>query len=191
MLPERQYVDELSYYPEERPGVRLEVYTNDSPKRRHRHLRKLSSKQKLVICLLLVFGCSLFYVALEAKITQTGYKINQLQAEVDTATEANQRLMLEVEQLSSPERIAQYATENEGMTTVEDENILYANDVAAESTVDATSAATEADATSAAETTTDAAVTKETESDGGVVGAFSTLLGNLASARAEAAQLAQ
>lgn len=186
MLPERQYVDELSYYPEERPGVHLEVYTNDSPKRRHRRLRKLSSKQKLMICLLVVFSCSLFYVALEAKITQTGYEINQLRAEVDTATEVNQRLMLEVEQLSAPERIAQYAAENEGMTAVGDENILYANDVAAESS---TAEENNAAGTAAAGAAKEAA--EETESDGGVVSAFSTLLGNLASARAEAAQLAQ
>jgi cell division protein FtsL len=205
MLPERQYIDEISLYPEEQPKVHLEVYTNDKKKTKHRHLRKLSPKQKLIVCLIVIFSMSLFYVALEAKITQVGYSVNQLQSDIAEAQKENDRLMLEVEELSSPERIAQYAGVNDGMKVVDESSILYADiEIAdnqntadgSENITDSGNSNNAADSNistenqSAATVNADQSVSKE-NSNNGLIGAFSTFMAKLSGAKQEAAELAK
>ncbi|MGI5825390.1 MAG: septum formation initiator family protein [Bacillota bacterium] len=192
MLPERQYIDEAGLYPEEQPKVHLEVYTNNKKKTKHRHLRKLSPKQKSVVCLLVIFSMCLFYVALEARITQVGYSVNQLQADIADAQEANDRLMVEVEQLASPERIAQYAGSKDGMVAVDESNILYADIDIADDTKAAYEAgqAVSGTATAMNDASSGNADTKsenKASSDNEMIGMFSSLIGKLADARSEAA----
>ena len=125
MLPERQYVEESWYAEEEQ--VRFKVYTNNKTKHKKRHLRKLSPKSKIVLCMVFIFTFCLMYVSLEATITQVGYVVNQLQADIAVAQDVNDRMMLEVEELASPERIAQYAIQNEGMVFAAEGDVIYSD----------------------------------------------------------------
>lgn len=196
MLPERQFVDEASWYSQEqaRERVHLEVYTNNRNKTKKRHLRKLSQKQKLVLGLALVFSLSLVYVSLEAKITQVGYSVNQLQADIAEAQEANDRLMVEVEQLTSPERIAQYASENDGMVVADAQNIIYADiQVGEQSKEDSKEAESGSDRNDSQNGNLKSSDQKEevAVADNGVIGAFSSWMDKLANARAKAAAAAE
>lgn len=211
MLPQRQYYDETSLYREEEQELHLKVYTNNKNKKRtkRRHLRKLSPRQKLVCLFVVIFAMCLVYVSLEAKITQIGYSVNQLKADIAEAQEVNDRLMLEVEELSSPQRIAQYAGAEDGMVAVDENNILYADikiadtkaasDIAADENGGKTQAEASADLTqtesqkqaeqssSAKTENNNAAKTKKNT----VIGAFSSLMDKLSAARVEAADLAK
>lgn len=194
MLPERQFVDEASWYSREQERVHLEVYTNNRHKTKKRHLRKLSQKQKLVVCLALVFSLSLVYVSLEAKITQVGYSINQLQADITEAQEANDRLMVEVEQLTAPERIAQYAAENDGMVVAEANNIIYADiEVGKKTTAREESEAAAAGRAEDVKSNSraDGAGDDISVADNSVIGSFSSWMDKLADARTKAAGAAE
>lgn len=182
MLPERQFIDEASWYPQEQEQVHLEVYTNNKPKHKKRHLRKLSQKQKLVFCLVMIFALSLVYVSLEAKITQVGYAVNQLKSDISDAQEANDRLMLEVEQLSSPERIAQYAEEKDNMVVAGEGNVLYADIETPEQAAD------EQNSTAAA---TEQQTAEKTEMEKSGLGPVASVIDKFSNARSEAAAMAE
>ncbi len=65
---------------------------------------------------------ALLYTATEARITAYGYEINQLKQSIDRSFNANARYQLEIEELSSPERLSAYAEENLDMVKPDDES---------------------------------------------------------------------
>ncbi len=87
--------------------------------------RKVRYQVKTVAAVLVIFAFSLLYTATESRITTYGYEINQLKQSITETENTNSRCLLEIEELSSPERISTYATESLGMVKPEDGYIQY------------------------------------------------------------------
>ncbi len=104
----------------ENPG-KPDLYMISGKKRK----RKMHYQAKTVLAVLCIFTMALLYTATEARITAYGYEINQLKQSIDAASNANARYQLEIEELSSPERLSAYAEENLDMVKPDDSSILY------------------------------------------------------------------
>jgi len=87
--------------------------------------RKVRYQVKTVAAVLVIFSFGLLYTATESRVTTYGYEINQLKQSITETENANARVLLEIEELSSPERISTYATEALGMVKPQDGYIQY------------------------------------------------------------------
>lgn len=189
MIPERQYLEESWYAEEEQ--VQFKVYTNNKHKHKKRHLKKLSPKSKMILCLVFVFAFSLTYVSLEARITQVGYVVNELQTDIAEVQKNNDRMMLEVEALASPDRIAQYAAESEGMVFAAQSNVIYA-DIDLQSKVAEDAAAAENSVSTVADSNETVNENSVADSDKNfLVSAFSSVLDKFSAGRNNAATIAK
>ena len=60
----------------------------------------------MMVCAGIMFLMFLGYTSLGAKITTVGHEINELKQQIAEVENTNDRLMLEVEELSSPEAVS-------------------------------------------------------------------------------------
>lgn len=87
--------------------------------------RKFNFQVKVVLAVIAIFAVALLYTATEAKITSYGYEINQLKQSIEEVENTNAQYRLEIEQLSSPERLSEYAAQNLSMVQPDGSNIKY------------------------------------------------------------------
>jgi cell division protein FtsL len=92
-----------------------------------RRKRKLhhNSKVEMLVCVILIFMMSMGYMLLNTQVTYIGYEINKQMAAIDELSNDNARLLLEIEQATSPEKVAAYAEEHFNMVAASDDNIIY------------------------------------------------------------------
>jgi cell division protein FtsL len=107
----------------------FQVYESDAGSEEVQQTRKKklhrSSKVEMLICVLLIFLMSMGYMLLNTQVTYIGYEINKQMAAIDELSNDNARLLLEIEQATSPEKVAAYAEEHFNMVVASDSNVIY------------------------------------------------------------------
>ena len=123
----------------------LRVYDGEKDKERQaavaaaerRHAAEMRrARFQVVFSIFTVFLLCMGYMYLNTQVTVVGYEINkQMAANVDLENE-NTRLVLQIEQATSPEKVAGYAAEHFNMVTATDDSVIY-YDTAAMASADA------------------------------------------------------
>lgn len=105
--------------PDARPLRQPRVLTKAKPKPLHQ-LRLI-----LLGLAIIIFCSSLVYMAMEAKISSLAWQINQIKKDMSDLDTDRERLKLEVENLSSMERVEAYASEYLDMIYPEAKDVMY------------------------------------------------------------------
>lgn len=92
------------------------------------------AKVNLMVGVFAVFLLSMGYMLLNTQVTVIGYEINQQMAANNELANDNTRLVLEIEQATSPEKVAGFAVEHFNMVTATDESVIYYDAAAAGNT---------------------------------------------------------
>lgn len=93
--------------------------------RRARNAELARSRMQLLLSICVAFGLIMGYMVLNTQVTTVGYEINkQMQANEDLHNE-NTRLLLQIEQATSPEKVATYASENLNMVNPSESSVIY------------------------------------------------------------------
>lgn len=93
--------------------------------RRARNAELARSRIQLLLSICVAFGLIMGYMVLNTQVTTVGYEINkQMQANEDLHNE-NTRLLLQIEQATSPEKVATYASENLNMVNPSESSVIY------------------------------------------------------------------
>ena len=82
-------------------------------------------KVKLLAAVFAVFLLGMGYMVLNTQVTVIGYEINQQMAANDELANENTRLLLAIEQATSPEKVAGYAVEHLNMVTATEDSVIY------------------------------------------------------------------
>lgn len=83
------------------------------------------AKLKLLAGVFAVFLLGMGYMLLNTQVTVIGYEINQQMAANDELANDNTRLLLEIEQATSPEKVAGFAVEHFNMVTATEDSVIY------------------------------------------------------------------
>lgn len=83
------------------------------------------TKVQLVCSIFSVFLLCMGYMYLNTQVTVTGYEINKQMAANTELQNENTRLILEIEQATSPEKVAGFATEHFNMVTPTEDAVIY------------------------------------------------------------------
>jgi len=105
--------------------VELKVYTNNKKQTAKQAGKKYSHKGLVAMAAVLMICFGLLYASLSAYATTVAYEIQSLESDISAAQTANNRLALEVEQLSAPARVVKFAESAGGMVMAGGENVLY------------------------------------------------------------------
>ncbi|MDR2712019.1 MAG: cell division protein FtsL [Clostridiales bacterium] len=105
--------------PDARPLRQPRVLTKTKPKPLHQ-LRVI-----LLGLVIILFCSAMVYMAMEAKISSLAWQINQIKKGMNDLDADRERLKLEVENLSSVERVEAYASEHLDMMYPEAEDVMY------------------------------------------------------------------
>jgi cell division protein FtsL len=147
------------------PG--LQVMPKERKKQQVLHKdRKLIAIITAVV-LALLFCC----VMAEAQVNSVGYEINKTKEAITAMESKSQKLELEVEQLSSLNRIEEYAVNQLGMVNLQSSDIIYIDYNAGLTTAEAAAATTSQPAAN------DAAVADQAGSGGSLLDVLASLLG--------------
>ena len=83
------------------------------------------SKISLLCGISLVFALCMGYMLLNTQVTVIGYEINRQMAANNDLANDNTRLLLEIEQATSPEKVAAFAMEHFNMVAATEDSIIY------------------------------------------------------------------
>lgn len=92
------------------------------------------AKVKLLFGVFAVFLLGMGYMLLNTQVTVIGYEINQQMAANDELANDNTRLVLEIEQATSPEKVAGFAVEHFNMVAATEDSVIYYDTAAAGNT---------------------------------------------------------
>lgn len=92
-------------------------------RRRTAGVRRL--KVQLVGSIFAIFLLSMGYMVLNTQVTVIGYEINQQMTANDDLQNENTRLVLEIEQATSPEKVAGFAAEHFNMVAATEDSVIY------------------------------------------------------------------
>ncbi|MDD2569251.1 MAG: hypothetical protein PHN47_00345 [Clostridia bacterium] len=149
MLAARQFLNESSNVVQKQAKAKLELLNQERVcQKKERNKRVKFRITFTVVAILLV---ALTYTAMEAKITMYGYEINTTKLAIADIENDNAKLLLQVEELSSPERIAAYAVTELGMVQPTADHILY-KEISSEIAVTGNAMVAEAKASSGMDT---------------------------------------
>ena len=123
MLPARKLIDDTIITTQENAKANLRLYTEERTNKKQK--RKHALEVNMMVCAGIMFLMFLGYTSLGAKITTVGHEINELKQQIAEVENTNDRLMLEVEELSSPEALAAFAEKEMGMVQTTEANVIY------------------------------------------------------------------
>lgn len=122
----------LSYTEVHRPALRVYEGRREeerlaeikaAEKARAAELRR--SRMQLLLGICLSFALIMGYMVLNTQVTVIGYEINQQMVNNDDLHNENTRLLLQIEQATSPEKVANFAAEHFNMVTPTEESVIY------------------------------------------------------------------
>lgn len=93
--------------------------------RRARNAELRRSRMQLLASVCVCFGLIMGYMMLNTQVTTVGYEINQQMAANDDLHNENTRLLLQIEQETSPEKVSKFAEEHFNMVTPTEESVIY------------------------------------------------------------------
>lgn len=83
-----------------------------------------------VVAVLLPVGvCALVYVWLHVEVLRVGYRIHELEQQLEQRQEFERRLGLEAAFLESPQRIERRATEELGLVTPQGDQLVFLEEI--------------------------------------------------------------
>lgn len=123
LLPARKLIDDTIITTQENAKANLRLYTEERTNKKQK--RKHALEVNMMVCAGIMFLMFLGYTSLGAKITTVGHEINELKQQIAEVENTNDRLMLEVEELSSPEALAAFAEKEMGMVQTTEANVIY------------------------------------------------------------------
>lgn len=123
LLPARKLIDETIVTTQENAKANLRLYTEERTSKKQK--KKHALEVNIMVCAGIMFLMFLGYTSLSAKVTTVGHEINELKQQIAEVDNTNDRLMLEVEELSSPEAIAAFAEKEMGMVQTTEANVIY------------------------------------------------------------------
>lgn len=83
------------------------------------------SRIHLVLGICMSFALIMGYMVLNTQVTVIGYEINRQMVSNDDLHNENTRLLLQIEQATSPEKVASFAAEHFNMVTPTEESVIY------------------------------------------------------------------
>lgn len=83
------------------------------------------SRMELLMCICVCFGLIMGYMVLNTQVTTVGYEINKQMQANDELHNENTRLLLQIEQATSPEKVANYASEHLNMVNPSEDSVIY------------------------------------------------------------------
>lgn len=90
------------------------------------HAAELRRSRISLLCgISLVFALCMGYMLLNTQVTVIGYEINRQMAANNDLANDNTRLLLEIEQATSPEKVASFAMEHFNMVTATEDSVIY------------------------------------------------------------------
>lgn len=90
---------------------------------RNAELRR--SRMQLLASICVCFALIMGYMMLNTQVTTVGYEINQQMAANDDLRNENTRLLLQIEQETSPEKVSKFAEEHFNMVTPTEDSVIY------------------------------------------------------------------
>ncbi len=98
-------------------GKRTDNGDKNTKKRRKLNLKKLNVKRFLIVTVSAIFiiYCIWVFIWQQVTISHKNSEIDELQAQIDAATEENERLNTELENVNDPENIERMAREKLGL----------------------------------------------------------------------------
>lgn len=89
--------------------------------------RKLRFRQraKVLVSVFMIFMMSMGYMMLNTQITMLSYEINKTMAAIDSLSNDNAKLLLEIETATSPEKVNAYALEHFNMVAATEDTVVY------------------------------------------------------------------
>ncbi len=89
--------------------------------------RKLRFRQRaqVLVSVFMIFMMSMGYMMLNTQITMLGYEINKTMAAIDSLSNDNAKLLLEIETATSPEKVNAYALEHFNMVAATEDTVVY------------------------------------------------------------------
>lgn len=90
---------------------------------RNAELRR--SRMQLLASICVCFALIMGYMMLNTQVTTVGYEINQQMAANDDLRNENTRLLLQIEQETSPEKVSKFAEEHFNMVTPTEKSVIY------------------------------------------------------------------
>lgn len=83
------------------------------------------SRMHLLLGICLSFALIMGYMVLNTQVTVIGYEINRQMEANDDLHNENTRLLLQIEQATSPEKVASFAAEHFNMVTPTEDSVIY------------------------------------------------------------------
>lgn len=83
------------------------------------------SRMHLLLGICLSFALIMGYMVLNTQVTVIGYEINRQMEANDDLHNENTRLLLQIEQATSPEKVANFAAEHFNMVTPTENSVIY------------------------------------------------------------------
>ncbi len=84
-----------------------------------------SLKIQLLVCIAALFVLIMGYMFINTQVTMIGYEINKQVKLNDELQNENNRLVLQIEQATSPEKVATFAAEHFNMVSPTEETVIY------------------------------------------------------------------
>ena len=135
MLSERMWPKlqtAYKYKPTEAEQRRAEfrVYESGAESDKQKALKKrrrlrFRQRAQVLASVFLIFMMSMGYMMLNTQITMLGYEINKTMAAIDSLSNDNAKLLLEIETATSPEKVNAYAMEHFNMVSATEDSVVY------------------------------------------------------------------
>lgn len=123
MLAARQFLEESNSTLQNQAKAKLRLLNQERVCHKKQQVKRV--KVRVTATVIAIFLIALAYTAMEAQITMYGYEINSTKLAIADIENTNAKLLLQVEELSSPQRIANYAITQLGMVQPTSDHILY------------------------------------------------------------------
>jgi len=114
----------------EQRRAEFKVYSSGSEgdksiiKKKRRKLR-FRQRARVLVSVFMIFMMSMGYMMLNTQITMLGYEINKTMAAIDSLSNDNAKLLLEIETATSPEKVNAYAMEHFNMVAATEDSVVY------------------------------------------------------------------
>lgn len=105
--------------------VEAERLAAEKAAQRARNAELRRSRMQLLASICVCFALIMGYMMLNTQVTTVGYEINQQMAANDDLRNENTRLLLQIEQETSPEKVSKFAEEHFNMVTPTEDSVIY------------------------------------------------------------------
>lgn len=102
-----------------------ERLAEERAKRRARNAELYRSRMELLLSICVCFGLIMGYMVLNTQVTTVGYEINKQMVANDELHNENTRLLLQIEQATSPDKVATFAAEHFNMVAATEDSVIY------------------------------------------------------------------